>query len=386
MGEFDPDQALFGIYIHWPYCLKVCPYCDFNVYASKSRDTSDLLAALETDLRHQRTLTGPREVTSIYFGGGTPSLMTPNDIERLLSVISDLYHVSETVEITLEANPENVTPASVKDWKKAGINRLSLGVQSFDDDALTFFGRAHTSAQAMQAVDTSLTLIENVSVDLIYARPGQAMSDWLEELRTALSFNAPHLSLYELTIKPNTAFANQVKRRSFTPMDDDQQADLYLETLNLTSSLGLPAYEVSNHAKSSAYQSKHNLTYWMSGEWLGIGPGAEGRITLEAGRTVTRGQTKPKDYITALTAQSNGFETFEPLSPAERIDEALIMGLRSIYGLSQAFTEQHLTGEAVSKIADFIASGHMTQSNGRLSLTPDGWLLADYITRELAPN
>ena len=377
---------LFGIYLHWPYCRKICPYCDFNVYAAKSRDPAPLVGALTADLSAHARLTADRRVTSIYFGGGTPSLIPSEQISVILSHIDSLWPADSPIEVTLEANPEDVTVETLRQWKAAGINRLSLGIQALDDEALRFLGRAHTREEALSATEAALSVFDNVSIDMIYARPGQSIDVWLRELETALATGAPHLSLYELTIKEKTAFQKQVERMVFEPLDEDAQADLYLETLKLTAARGLPAYEVSNHAKSEAHWSRHNLTYWQSGEWLGIGPGAEGRINLESGRTMTRGARRPADYMASLANGQTGWEDTETLPSTSDANERLIMGLRSKRGVDRGQLAA-LYGEDLpeDQVQRFISTGHLVERDGRLILTEEGWLLADYIAVELSP-
>jgi putative oxygen-independent coproporphyrinogen III oxidase len=300
---------LFGIYLHWPYCRKICPYCDFNVYAAKARDPEPLINAMQADLEAQARQTEDKKVTSVYFGGGSPSLLSPNAISGLRERIETLWATDSAAEITLEVNPEDVDPDALMAWQDAGVTRISLGVQALDDEALQFLGRAHTSKDAVIAIKQALGVFDNVSVDMIYARPGQSIEDWLDELSAALSLGAPHLSLYELTIKEKTAFQKQVERAQFTPLDEDAQADLYLETLRLTSEHGLPAYEVSNHAKDKTYWSRHNLTYWLGGDWLGVGPGAEGRFSTPEGRHATRGEDRPADYIRNLSEKGSALSS-----------------------------------------------------------------------------
>lgn len=387
-GVIDID--FFGIYIHWPYCAKICPYCDFNVYAAKDRDNAPLVEAVLTELEALRNITGRRRVTSIYFGGGTPSLMRPEDIYAILGKIAGLWSVHASVEITVEANPEDVFPGALSIWRDIGVNRVSLGVQSLNADALKFLGRAHTPDQAMGAIKETLGYFPNTSVDLIYARPGQSEADWLQELTALVETGIPHLSLYELTIKEKTAFAKQVERAQFVPMDDEAQADIYLSTLKTTSELGLPAYEVSNHAKDEAHWSRHNLTYWLGGDWIGVGPGAEGRFYAQDSdeRIMTKSLRQPDQYI--AETQSTGFgwdEESGPLTPRQDADERLIMGLRSKLGVSRSRLET-LYGGAIrqERLDELTASGHLTEESGRICLTKDGWLLADYIARELSTS
>ncbi len=380
------SDDLFGIYVHWPYCAKICPYCDFNIYAAKSRDNTALEAAILNDIKgYAASLTG-RRLTSLYFGGGTPSLCTPSFLSEVIETSAAQFTPDGDIEITLEANPEDITPERLKEWKAAGVNRLSLGVQALNDDALRFLGRNHTRDEAHKAIDAALNVFPNTSIDLIYARPGQSIADWLEELDAALLTGAPHLSLYELTIKEKTAFAKQVERAQFIPLDEDAQADLYIETLKLTAERGLPAYEVSNHARSQDHWSRHNLTYWLNGEWLGIGPGAEGKLELPVGRTTTIAEQRVPDYINAVNGRGTGSaETFS-LTGIEAAEEAVILGLRSKRGVERARVEARL-GEPLNarKIESFKENGQLLEEAGRISLTEKGWLLADYIASEILP-
>lgn len=344
------------------------------------------MTALKRDLDNQARWTADQTVTSIYFGGGTPSLLPVPAMETLLTHIQTVWTGAKEIEVTLEANPEDVTPEQLRAWRDVGVNRISLGIQALDDDALTFLGRAHTRTDALKAADLALEIFDNVSIDLIYARPGQSIEDWLGELTKALAIGAPHLSLYELTIKEKTAFQKQVERKAFTPLDDDAQADLYRETLRVTDEAGLPAYEVSNHARSDAYWSRHNLTYWLGGDWLGVGPGAEGRFTASDGRHHTRGMERPADYIEALDNGQSGLTEHTALTREEDADERLIMGLRSILGVRRGDLES-LYGQRLSdnNIKSFRDSGHLQESDGRLKLTQEGWLIADYIAGRLSP-
>lgn len=380
-----PDQ-LFGVYIHWPFCARVCPYCDFNVYTAKSRDTLALEAAILSDLKAHAELTPGRKLTSLYFGGGTPSLCRPDFLKDVIEHCETLWPSKEPIEITLETNPEDVTPGALNAWKSAGINRLSLGVQALNDEALKFLGRNHSRGQALTAIEAALSVFPNTTIDMIYARPGQSIEDWKAELSEALGTGAPHISLYELTIKEKTAFAKQVERERFTPLDDDAQADLYSETLRQCADAGLPAYEVSNHARSEAFWSQHNLTYWQSGEWLGIGPGAEGKLNLDSGRTTTQAARKVSDYIEAVESTGTGWADSFTLSGREAAEEALILGLRSKMGVERAKLEC-LFGEPLNdvKLTSLKESGHLLEEDGRLKLTEEGWLLADYISVELTP-
>ncbi|MAP95098.1 MAG: coproporphyrinogen III oxidase [Ponticaulis sp.] len=383
------DIDFFGIYVHWPYCAKICPYCDFNVYAAKQRDNTALVDAIIRDLEAHRAVIGRRVVTSVYFGGGTPSLAKPEELYAILGKITELWTVHSAVEITVETNPEDVFPGKLSIWRDIGINRLSLGVQSLNNNALSFLGRQHTRDDALTAISQSLEYFPNTSADLIYARPGQSEDGWLSELNELLSTGIPHLSLYELTIKEKTAFEKQVERGGFIPLDDDAQADLYLATLKATGAAGLPAYEVSNHAKNESYWSRHNLTYWLGGDWIGVGPGAEGRFFGNDSdeRIMTRAIRRPAEYIAATGDVGFGWDTETgPLTPVQDADERLIMGLRSVRGVSRT-TLENLYGKQFdpAQIDGFVSSGHLEIESDRLKLTHDGWLLADFIASKLSP-
>lgn len=382
---FGPDYG-FGVYVHWPYCAKVCPYCDFNVYAAKARDTGPLLEAILTDIETQaRALPEHPPLTSIFLGGGTPSLMAPADMEQIIAACQTGFGLAPDCEITLEANPNNVTPTTAHDWRTAGINRLSIGLQSLDDAALSFLGRDHNSAQARSAAEIAGDLFTSFSLDMIYARPGQGLADWERELTAALALNAPHLSLYELTIAPGTAFAKASERGTLIPLPDTLQADMYELTDALTAKAGLEAYEVSNHARRTSDQSRHNLVYWRSGDWLGIGPGAHGRLSLDSTRIATEAAAKPEAYIKAVQDKGTGIASRETLTMQDTAHELITMGLRPAEGIARARFEA-LAGAPISQetLANLTRGGWLSERSDRLALTPAGRLLADRIALELA--
>jgi len=376
---FGPDYG-FGAYIHWPFCTRICPYCDFNVYAAKDRDPADLLAAMHKDIAAQRKLLPEHPLLdSIFFGGGTPSLLSGSEIEGLLSALDQSFGLAPHCEITLEANPNDIDLAKAKDWQSAGINRLSIGVQSLDNKALAFLGRDHDADNARRATATALDLFSSVSIDLIYALPDQTPSAWEAELQDALNLGAQHLSLYELTIEPATAFGKRTARGELTPLPDDNQAALYELTEDITQSAGLPAYEISNHARDDSHRSIHNQIYWRSGDWLGIGPGAHGRLTKSGQRLATQAANRPADYIADQTGETM------PLTHEDTAHELLAMGLRPVSGIERARIEQQF-GKAVddAHLAHLIDGGWLLAANGRISLTPEGRLLADRVTLEIA--
>lgn len=382
---FGPAHG-FGLYIHWPYCTRICPYCDFNVYAAKDRDIGPLNTALLADLgRHADLLAGHPALGSVYLGGGTPSLMAPADIAALIETADQRFGLEADAEITLEANPVDICRAALESWKAAGVTRLSLGIQSLEDEALTFLGRDHDAAMAKRSVAEALTVFDNLSIDLIYARPGQPQASWKTELTEALSLGAPHLSLYELTIEERTAFGQRARRGELVPMDDDDQADLYELTQDICEAHGLPAYEVSNHAASKQYQSRHNLTYWRGGDWIGIGPGAHGRLTVDGARIATHAAARPADYQLSVQTPLDR-SSLSKLSPLDNARELLALGLRSNVGFDLERITQ-VTGQSVdgATLKSFVETGLIRQNGQTIALTREGRLLADRIAAELSP-
>ncbi len=381
MQSVGPEYG-FGLYIHWPYCARVCPYCDFNVYAAKDRDVEPLIAAIITDLEaHRARLPGHPALDSVFFGGGTPSLLSDAQIARILDRVNDTFDLASDAEITLEANPNDVLRDAPANWAKAGINRLSLGIQSLDDEALTFLGRDHDREAALAAINAVQAAFDNHSVDLIYARPDQTLEAWDSELREVLSLGAPHLSLYELTIEHRTAFGKRAARGDLKPMPDDDQADLYDLTQSICESAGLPAYEVSNHARNSRFEARHNHIYWSSGDWIGLGPGAHGRLTIDGVRVATEAARRPLEYQTAPVASETA------LSRIETAREFLAMALRPVNGLDLKRFED-LFGQAPpsSVIADLIDNQLAILDGHTLKLTSAGRLMADHIAAQLDPQ
>ncbi len=377
--------ARLGLYIHWPYCARICPYCDFNVYKAAGADAGALTDALLADLDHWRARTGPRPLDSVHFGGGTPSLMTPSWIEAVLARADTLWGVAPGAEIGLEANPKEA--ASFAGLASAGINRLSLGVQALDDASLARLGRDHDARGALQALDTARALIERVSIDLIYAREGQSPDDWAAELGRVLAMGLDHLSLYQLTIEPGTAFARQAERGRLTPPGDDDAADMYGLTQELTRAAGLPAYEISNHARTRADHSVHNRLYWEGADWIAIGPGGHGRLESHAsgGRLATAAALKPADYIArAATGAAHEIET---LSARDEAVERVLMGMRLVEDGLDLDALKALTGFGVDAdgLATALARGQVRRDGARLILTPQGRIFADAVAGALAP-
>lgn len=373
----------FGVYVHWPYCTRLCPYCDFNIYRARGRDTSPVLEAIIADIAGHHARLGSRAVETVFLGGGTPSLLSGADIARILKAIDATFGMAADAEITLECNPED--RAGFADQAAAGVNRFSVGVQSLEDAALRALGRAHDASAGVAAVEAAHATRQRVSFDLIYAREGQTPEAWEAELRTALALPAEHYSLYQLTIEPGTAFARAVARRRIAPPDNDLAADLYELTQDLCAGAGAPAYEISNHARGLAARARHNLLYWTGGDWLGVGPGAHGRIALDGGRTATKAHDRPDDYVAAVKAAGVGWEVAEALRAGDIAEEAVLMGLRLTDGLArgpvEALRGAPLDAGAISRFAD---AGLLVAVNGRLRLTDAGRLLGDHIARSLA--
>ncbi|MEZ5920650.1 MAG: radical SAM family heme chaperone HemW, partial [Parvularculaceae bacterium] len=324
--------AGFGVYLHWPYCAAICPYCDFNVYKERDIDAARWRAALAADLRYWAARTKGRKLTSLYFGGGTPSLAPLTVIEGVIEECEKLWGFADDPEITLEANPTDAELSRFADFAKAGVNRLSLGVQSFNDAALSFLGRHHDGLTAERALDRAMRAFPRVTLDLIYALPEQGLAGWSAELKKAIASGAGHLSLYQLTIEEETAFARAVKRGAWRPADEELAADLFDATQDITASAGLPAYEISNHARQSE-ASRHNLLYWRQQDYAGVGPGAHGRVTLDGKTHAVETHRRPDAYLECIETSGCGASLDDPLTDEERLIERLAMGLR----LSEGF-------------------------------------------------
>jgi oxygen-independent coproporphyrinogen-3 oxidase len=365
-----------ALYIHWPFCVSKCPYCDFNSHVREAVDQVRWRDALLADLAHEARVGPRRPLPSIFFGGGTPSLMPPATVAALIEAAERHWGFAPGIEITLEANPSSVEAARFRDLAAAGVNRASLGLQALDDAALRFLGRAHDVNEGLAALDVAQQAFNRVSFDLIYARPGQSEADWREELARALSFGTGHLSLYQLTIEPGTRFATMVARGELPPVDPDHGAALFGATRTLTAAAGLPAYETSNHARPGE-ESRHNLTYWRYGDYLGVGPGAHGR---RAGVATARTR-KPENWLEMLKVAGHGIAEEEPLGAPTQATEALLMGLRLEEGVPLARVAPALDAAAVDRLARM---GLLRCGEGRLAVTTAGTLLLDSILAEIA--
>lgn len=372
-----------GIYVHWPYCSAICPYCDFNVYRARGADNAPLIAAIAADLEAHAQRFGRRDALSLFLGGGTPSLLRGAEIEHLITAAKRAFVLTGDCEITLESNPEDAHLFA--EQAAAGVNRFSVGAQAFDDGALRALGRKHDAAASLRAVEAAAATGQRVSLDLIYAREGQSAEDWRSELSRALTLPVEHLSLYQLTIEPGTAFARRVDRQQLVPPGDDSSAELYEATQEVCEAAGFSAYEISNHARSPAARSRHNAIYWNSDDWIGVGPGAHGRVTHDGVRIATEAQRRPADYIDAVEENGMGWVVESPLTPQEAADEVLLMGLRVEEGVELARIET-LRGAPLNReaMAWLIEQDLVAQENGRIRLTRSGRLLTNKIVAELA--
>ncbi|HLN24238.1 MAG TPA: radical SAM family heme chaperone HemW [Patescibacteria group bacterium] len=378
----------FGIYLHWPFCLSKCPYCDFNSHVAASIDQAAWRRALLAELDHFAIETAGRRVTSIFFGGGTPSLMDPATTQALLERIAARWPLAEGVEITLEANPGTIDAQRFRDFRAAGVNRLSMGLQALNDTDLRFLGRRHDVAGALNAVELARGIFPRISFDLIYARPSQTVAGWEAELRQAIALAADHLSLYQLTIEEGTAFHPAHARGDFILPDEDASAEMFDLTQELCDAAGLPAYEVSNHAKPGA-ECRHNLLYWQGGDYLGIGPGAHGRLTDPSGTAWALKQYRaPQRWLSEVAAQGHATQERTRLTVEERCEELVMMGLRLRDGLSAAAFAAHAgrpLEQALNRsgLAAMTEDGFVTWTGDRLQATPKGRLVLNAVIAEL---
>lgn len=377
------DAEQLALYVHWPFCLAKCPYCDFNSHVRASIDMGQWRAALLQDLDNEAERAPVLPIGSVFFGGGTPSLMPPALVAAVLERAEERFGFASGVEITLEANPSSVEVRNFAELAAAGVNRVSLGVQSFDDAALRMLGRLHSGRDALDALETAQARFSRTTFDLIYARPGQTEAAWLGELTRALSFGTEHLSLYQLTIEPGTRFATDVRRGELVPLDDEAAADLFNLTQDVTSAAGLPAYEISNHARPGC-ESRHNLTYWRYEDYAGIGPGAHGRRN---GLATVR-HRKPENYLAAMRARVDGVSEERALSRTEQAAEALMMGLRLKEGVHLASLSSRF-GLPISSMIDprklslYEREGLVSSDGERIAVTSCGMPLLDGLLPEL---
>ncbi|HTT83124.1 MAG TPA: radical SAM family heme chaperone HemW [Rhizomicrobium sp.] len=376
----------FGIYVHWPWCAAKCPYCDFNSHVRAQIEESAWTKAIESELAHVagELVCVRNPVTSIFFGGGTPSLMSGRAAGAVLDAIARYWPLADDIEVTLEANPSSVEAGRFRDYRGAGVNRVSLGVQSLDDGVLRFLGRIHDVAQARAAVGLARSIFDRVSIDLIYARPEQTAEQWRAELEEAIDLGTDHLSLYQLTIEQNTPFATLALTGALKPLIDDTAADLYELTQELTERAGLAAYEISNHARPGN-ECRHNLLYWRYGSYAGVGPGAHGRFNKDGLRVATFCETLPERWLARVARKGHGIIEMTEISPVDAAREHLIMVLRLAEGLDLGdYRTRWGRGLSSDRIADLVEDGHLELRGNRLAATPKGRLVLNTIIAALA--
>jgi putative oxygen-independent coproporphyrinogen III oxidase len=379
-------NAPFAVYVHWPFCLSKCPYCDFNSHVRHGGiDEARFVKAYESEIAGIAERVPRRTVSSIFFGGGTPSLMQPSSVQAILDCIGRHWAIAPDVEVTLEANPTSVEAARFRGFRAAGVNRVSLGVQALDDVALKELGRLHTAREALDAVLIARSIFERYSFDLIYARPRQTPQDWADELKRAISEAAEHLSLYQLTIEPDTPFFDLHKAGKLPMPDDDLARDLYDITQEICDVAGLPAYEISNHARPGA-ECRHNLVYWRGHDYAGVGPGAHGRLTIDGRRVATETDRRPETWLMRVEARGTGLVVEGQLTSGETADEYLLMGLRLAEGIDPvrytALASRPLDPKRISILHQ--EGAVETTADGRLRVTKAGFPVLDAVVADLA--
>jgi putative oxygen-independent coproporphyrinogen III oxidase len=382
----DREQAAFGVYVHWPFCLSKCPYCDFNSHVRHAPiDEARFARAFAREIETTAARVPGREVSSIFLGGGTPSLMQPQTVGAILDAIGKHWHVTSDVEVTLEANPTSVEAARFRGYRTAGVNRVSLGVQALDDGSLKALGRLHTAREALDAVAVARQAFDRYSFDLIYARPDQTPAMWADELTQAIAEAAEHLSLYQLTIEEGTPFFGLHAAGKLQTPDEAIARALYDVTQEVCAQAGLPAYEISNHAHPGA-ECRHNLVYWRGDEYAGIGPGAHGRLDIEGRRHATATEKRPEAWVMRVETNGSGVVTDDVLNSEERADEFLLMGLRLTEGIDPK-RYASLSGRALDprRIALLREEGAISiDANGRLRVTKAGFPVLDAVVADLA--
>ena len=376
----------FGVYVHWPFCLSKCPYCDFNSHVRHGGvDEVRFLRAYETEIAATAARAPDRTVSTIFFGGGTPSLMQPSSVQTILDCIAEHWSVAPDVEVTLEANPTSVEANRFRGFRTAGVNRVSLGVQSLDDAALKELGRLHSAQEALDAVAIARSIFDRYSFDLIYARPQQSRDAWANELKRAIVEAAEHLSLYQLTIEPDTPFFGLHKAGKLPVPDEDLARDLYDLTQEICADANLPAYEISNHARPGA-ECRHNLVYWRGQDYAGVGPGAHGRLTIDGRRVATETEKRPEAWLMRVETNRTGVTVSEKLTAGETADEYLLMGLRLAEGIDldryNTLSGRTLDPKRISILRD--EGAVETTADGRLRVTQSGFPLLDAVVADLA--
>lgn len=385
-ADRDNDAPAFGVYVHWPFCLSKCPYCDFNSHVRHAGvDEARFARALATEIAATAARVPGRTVASIFFGGGTPSLLQPASVGAILDAVARHWSIAPDVEVTLEANPSSVEAARFRGYRAAGVNRVSLGVQALDDGALNELGRLHSADEALGAVALARAIFERYSFDLIYARPGQTQDAWAAELKRAIAEAGEHLSLYQLTIEPDTPFAALRAAGKLAVPDDETARALYDTTQAVCAAAGLPAYEISNHARPGA-ECRHNLVYWRAHEYAGIGPGGHGRLEIGGERRATATEKRPESWLIRVESLGHGVVTDEALTREQTADEFLLMGLRLAEGVDP-LRYARLAGRALDarRIARLREQGAIeTTANGMLRVTLAGFPVLDAVVADLA--
>jgi putative oxygen-independent coproporphyrinogen III oxidase len=380
------DATSFGVYIHWPFCLSKCPYCDFNSHVRRDAiDESRFVRAFTAEIAATAARIPGRTVSSVFFGGGTPSLMQPATVAALIEAVAAAWRMTPDAEITLEANPTSVEAGRFRGYRTAGVNRVSLGVQALDDRALAALGRTHSAREALAAVGVARSVFGRYSFDLIYARPNQSPPDWASELRNALNEAGEHISLYQLTVEPDTPFAALHAAGKLQPPGEDAARALYDVTQDTCAAHGLPAYEISNHARPGS-ECRHNLVYWRAQEYAGIGPGAHGRLNIGDRRHATATEKRPEAWLSRVENLGHGLVADDALTATENADEFLLMGLRLAEGIDLARYER-IAGRAIDlgRIAMLRRQGLIeTSQSGRLRVTLPGFPLLDAVVADLA--
>ncbi len=382
----NDELAAFGVYVHWPFCLSKCPYCDFNSHVRHAAiDEARFARAFAAEIAATAARVPGRTVSTIFFGGGTPSLMQPATIAAVLDLISQHWHVTADAEITLEANPTSVEATRFRGYRSAGVNRVSLGVQALDDRALGALGRLHSAREALDAVAIARSVFDRYSFDLIYARPQQTPEEWAEELKRALAEAAEHLSLYQLTVEPETPFATLHAAGKLVIPNDDAARALYDTTQEVCAAHGLPAYEVSNHARPGS-ECRHNLVYWRAQEYAGVGPGAHGRLDIDGSRHATATEKRPEAWLQRVESNGDGLVTDDALTREEMADEFLLMGLRLAEGIDPArYTVLMNRSLDPARIAALHEHGLIeTTAEGRLRVSMPGFPVLDAVVADLA--
>jgi oxygen-independent coproporphyrinogen-3 oxidase len=380
------NEQAFGVYVHWPFCLSKCPYCDFNSHVRREAiDEPRWIRAFAAEIAATAARISSRTVSSIFFGGGTPSLMRPATVDAVLDAVARHWRLADDVEITLEANPTSVEAERFRGYRVAGVNRVSLGVQALDDGVLLAFGRTHSAREALDAVAIARAAFDRYSFDLIYARPQQTVEQWSSELRSALAQAGEHVSLYQLTIEPETPYAQLHAAGKLPVPDEDTARALFEVTQEICAAQGLPAYEISNHARAGG-ECRHNLIYWRGHEYAGIGPGAHGRLDIAGDRHATATEKRPEAWLARVEQSGDGLVSDEILTLAERADEFLLMGLRLAEGIDPKRYEQ-IAGRSLQtkRIAFLHQHGFVeTTRGGRLRATPTGMPVLDSVVADLA--